>query len=837
MAHAEDSPALDNAIATATEKKHKPRERRAATAGPPGLHDGANAPASAKAGPVLPWMRVPITIRPGSGVAVGSVLGLDPRLAEALKTGFHFTELFPVQAAVWQHSAGGLSTAHDLCVAAPTGSGKTLAYALPLVNALAVEDGWVGRMGPDWGGGREGGGKTLAYALPLVNALAVEAAGPPHGRAPGRRLLRGLVVLPTRDLAAQVHAVLQPLCAAVGLRAALAAARTTEAAEAAELVGAGTHAASGHAASGHAASGPGLGPGSGAAAGAGGGGGGGCGADVAVATPGRLMAHLGGTPGFTLRHLRFLVVDETDRLLRQSYQEWLPGVLSQIGPQHAQHGAGHSTEPLGGGGSSGGRGAGGGLEGGGEEEGAGAHFGAAWPQASAGTALPFSRPRAVKIIVSATLTRDPAKLQRLLLHQPRFVATAQRTAMGGGGGAAGATAGGPEGRYSLPRSLAEFRLLVSAARKPLALLALLCGECVGQSTIVFTSSVDMTHKLYLMLRAVEGLGDKVVEYSSHVPPRERAAGLDRFRAGGASVLVASDAMTRGMDVEHVAHVINYDAPVYAKTYVHRAGRTARAGKSGRVITLLRDEDMRHFKAMIRKADNNFVREMKLPPEQVEGFRPALQGALQQLEALLAAERAADVGLAQQQGLVEANQRARQQAADRQQQDRAKQAAVAEEAAKQQQQQDRAKEQPAAAEGAEGAEEGEQAGAKGGQEPAAPAGRPGKRARGAGAEAAEEDGPGTSGRAVAADASAGRSGKRQAREQGPAPNAAAGQRSEEEAAEGSAGGAAGKPGRRNASGSEEGGGGGGRGGSGAARQLPEPVQAGGDQGKAKKRRAT
>ena len=50
---------------------------------------------------------------------------------------FSFTELFPVQAAVWQHSAGGRSTAHDLCVAAPTGSGKTLAYALPVVNALA----------------------------------------------------------------------------------------------------------------------------------------------------------------------------------------------------------------------------------------------------------------------------------------------------------------------------------------------------------------------------------------------------------------------------------------------------------------------------------------------------------------------------------------------------------------------------------------------------------------------------------------------------------------------------------------------------------------------------
>lgn len=46
------------------------------------------------------------------------------------------------------------------------------------------------------------------------------------------------------------------------------------------------------------------------------------------------------------------------------------------------------------------------------------------------------------------------------------------------------------------------------------------------------------------------------------------------------MLIASDAMTRGMDVEGVANVVNYDMPVYAKTYVHRVGRTARAGQPG-----------------------------------------------------------------------------------------------------------------------------------------------------------------------------------------------------------------------------------------------------------------
>lgn len=54
------------------------------------------------------------------------------------------------------------------------------------------------------------------------------------------------------------------------------------------------------------------------------------------------------------------------------------------------------------------------------------------------------------------------------------------------------------------------------------------------------------------------------------------------------MLIASDAMTRGMDVEGVANVVNYDMPMYAKTYVHRVGRTARAGQPGSSYTLLQN---------------------------------------------------------------------------------------------------------------------------------------------------------------------------------------------------------------------------------------------------------
>lgn len=67
--------------------------------------------------------------------------------------------------------------------------------------------------------------------------------------------------------------------------------------------------------------------------------------------------------------------------------------------------------------------------------------------------------------------------------------------------------------------------------------------------------------------------------------------LEEFREGKIQVLVSSDGMTRGMDVEGVRNVINYDMPKFIKTYIHRAGRTARAGQTGRCFTLLHKDEV------------------------------------------------------------------------------------------------------------------------------------------------------------------------------------------------------------------------------------------------------
>ncbi len=68
-------------------------------------------------------------------------------------------------------------------------------------------------------------------------------------------------------------------------------------------------------------------------------------------------------------------------------------------------------------------------------------------------------------------------------------------------------------------------------------------------------------------------------------------------------LICSDVMARGMDLPSVDLVVNYDATPFLRTYIHRIGRTARAGRSGTAISLLKGKEVRHFKEMLWKAQN------------------------------------------------------------------------------------------------------------------------------------------------------------------------------------------------------------------------------------------
>ena len=83
--------------------------------------------------------------------------------------------------------------------------------------------------------------------------------------------------------------------------------------------------------------------------------------------------------------------------------------------------------------------------------------------------------------------------------------------------------------------------------------------------------------------------------------------LCAFKCGFNLLLVASDAATRGLDVDHVSAVISYDTPTHLKTYVHRVGRTARGGRRGSAYTLCRPAEEVHFKAMLEKVEGQRTR--------------------------------------------------------------------------------------------------------------------------------------------------------------------------------------------------------------------------------------
>jgi len=84
---------------------------------------------------------------------------------------------------------------------------------------------------------------------------------------------------------------------------------------------------------------------------------------------------------------------------------------------------------------------------------------------------------------------------------------------------------------------------------------------------------------------------------------ERKSILDQFKAQQIHILICSDLISRGIDITHVSHVVNYDVPVDMRKYVHRVGRTARAGKAGDAWTLVEEQEARYFKQMLSEADH------------------------------------------------------------------------------------------------------------------------------------------------------------------------------------------------------------------------------------------
>ncbi|KJX99101.1 ATP-dependent rna helicase dbp8 like protein [Zymoseptoria brevis] len=142
---------------------------------------------------------------------------------------------------------------------------------------------------------------------------------------------------------------------------------------------------------------------------------------------------------------------------------------------------------------------------------------------------------------------------------------------------------------AIPDTLTQTYQLVNVLHKEKYLhILLLTPENVAKTTIIFTNRTETANLLEHTLRL---LAHRVTALHSALPHEQRTSNLARFRAGAARILVATDVASRGLDIPDVGLVINYDIPRNPDDYIHRVGRTARAGRSGLSISLVGQRDV------------------------------------------------------------------------------------------------------------------------------------------------------------------------------------------------------------------------------------------------------
>jgi superfamily II DNA/RNA helicase len=130
------------------------------------------------------------------------------------------------------------------------------------------------------------------------------------------------------------------------------------------------------------------------------------------------------------------------------------------------------------------------------------------------------------------------------------------------------------------------------------------------SILIFTSTKVKVNEIVKMMR---GKGYPVEGISSDLEQQERNEVLSRFKSKKTRVLVATDVLSRGIDIKDINLVINYDVPADAEDYVHRVGRTARANTTGIALTMVNENDMQRFKRIEELIEKEIIK-LKIPEE-------------------------------------------------------------------------------------------------------------------------------------------------------------------------------------------------------------------------------
>ncbi|XP_051996241.1 probable ATP-dependent RNA helicase DDX47 [Xyrauchen texanus] len=305
-----------------------------------------------------------------------------------------------------------------------------------------------------------GSGKTGAFALPILQSLLESA-----------QRLHSLILTPTRELAFQISEQFEALGSSIGVKTAVIVGGIDMMSQSLVL------AKKPH---------------------------------VIIATPGRLIDHLENTKGFNLRALKYLVMDEADRILNMDFESEVDKILKVI-PRERR-----------------------------------------------------------TFLFSATMTKKVQKLQRAALRDA--VKCAVNT------------------KYATVEKLQQYYIFIPSKYKDCYLVSIL-NELAGNSFMVFCSTCNNAQRVALLLR---NLGITAIPLHGQMSQNKRLGSLNKFKSKSRSVLLATDVASRGLDIPHVDCVINFDIPTHSKDYIHRVGRTARAGRSGKSITFVTQYDVELF---------------------------------------------------------------------------------------------------------------------------------------------------------------------------------------------------------------------------------------------------
>jgi superfamily II DNA/RNA helicase len=178
------------------------------------------------------------------------------------------------------------------------------------------------------------------------------------------------------------------------------------------------------------------------------------------------------------------------------------------------------------------------------------------------------------LLFSATMPHEIRALTRELMHDPEEVRVS---------------------RLNPVESVDHALYPVAPHQKPYLLEALLRGHD-HQGVLVFTRT---KHKAKALARKLSAQGFTATSLQGNLSQNRRREAMDGFKKGAYQVMVATDIAARGIDCEHISHVINFDMPDTADTYTHRIGRTGRAGRTGQAWTLVTREDAGQVRAIER----------------------------------------------------------------------------------------------------------------------------------------------------------------------------------------------------------------------------------------------